>query len=64
MITLQIKPDLALEVMNLLGARAKYYEKLIESTELGPESKADVEEWQKMSEELWALVRQFSQKAA
>lgn len=55
---LDIKDEMASEVMHTLAGRAKYYEKAIESgTLLDEKPKA---EWQHMADEYWALVRQFS----
>lgn len=55
---LEIKDDMVAEVMGALAARAKTYEKWIES---GPGNTTEVvAEWQHKADEFWALVRQFS----
>ena len=54
---LEIKDEMAADVMHVLAARAKYFEKAIESGDVSEETKS---EWQCKADEYWALVRQFS----
>jgi hypothetical protein len=55
---LEIRDDMASEVMNTLAARAKYFEKLAETSfELEAET---ITKWKFIADEYWALVRQFS----